>query len=243
MAQKLFKGLFPFFSVFIIFLGFLKTIIYYGHFGVNINDFIALNEIVVLFFDDIILGFLAVMLPLFFLLVIINNDTRENDEKSNWPLVPVKKELKTFIIALNGIIFFCFAAISLVYYVQDYSRRIILGTISITIMYCFCVWFLQLVFQRIFNRNIHRLYYRIVISFYLIVLAVVASSLESAHKTMKGKYVGTQVYTTDSVYTSTINNFYIGKTENYVFLYDKNLKIATALPNLEVKKLGIKKQR
>ena len=54
------------------------------------------------------------------------------------------------------------------------------------------------------------------------------------------QYYGTKIITSDSTYTSDSLHYYIGKTENYVFIYNTPDKSATIIPSSEVRKMILK---
>lgn len=55
----------------------------------------------------------------------------------------------------------------------------------------------------------------------------------------KGKYNGTKIITADTTYISTLNNYFIGKTEKYVFIFNVKEKSTTIIPTESVSKMEI----
>jgi hypothetical protein len=63
--------------------------------------------------------------------------------------------------------------------------------------------------------------------------------LADIQETEKGKYVGTKVITEDSTYISTNNNYYIGQTSNYVFIFNKKQNQSTIIPVSNIKRIEL----
>jgi len=73
-------------------------------------------------------------------------------------------------------------------------------------------------------------------------LLVSSLSFGEAITRNRGNYEGTIVTTKDLTYVSTLTFFYIGKTDNYTLMYDKEAEATTIIPNSEVTKIVISKK-
>ncbi|MGF2413598.1 MAG: hypothetical protein ACQUYJ_14800, partial [Ferruginibacter sp.] len=62
-------------------------------------------------------------------------------------------------------------------------------------------------------------------------------------RTQSGRYNGTEIYVGDKKepIVSCDSSYFIGKTENYVFTYNKNQDKATIIPSSSVTKIILKK--
>lgn len=98
MDTKPIKALIPFLPFLIILIGLLKTITFYSYFGININDFISLSEVTVLFADSITLIFFFLIAPFIIILMVIPDqrgypfdhdaiENRANPARKNIPQV------------------------------------------------------------------------------------------------------------------------------------------------------------
>ena len=68
---------------------------------------------------------------------------------------------------------------------------------------------------------------------------VVAFSAADCVATEQGEYAGTKIYTKDSTYISDSSHFYIGKTQNYYFIHNKDSS-TLVIPEREVTKFDLK---
>jgi len=89
--------------------------------------------------------------------------------------------------------------------------------------------------KRPLNKNLFNLAY-----FSILFFAVINNfAYFDAQKAEKGIYTGTKIYTKDSTYVSDSTHFYIGKTTNYYFIYNKDKKSTLVLPEREVSKFEL----
>ena len=51
--------------------------------------------------------------------------------------------------------------------------------------------------------------------------------------------ISTKIYTNDSTYISESSNYFIGKTEKYYFIYNKDKKSSLVIPEREVSKFEL----
>jgi hypothetical protein len=79
---------------------------------------------------------------------------------------------------------------------------------------------------------------------FLLILTGITFMLTSAsysiYKADHGRYKGTIVSTTDSVYISSDSSYYIGKTQNFIFIHDVKDKSTMSIPADRVNYLRIK---
>jgi hypothetical protein len=62
-------------------------------------------------------------------------------------------------------------------------------------------------------------------------------SIFDARNVMNGKYIGTKIFTNDSTYTSTATNYFIGKTDKYVFIRNEPDNSCLIIQSESIKKI------
>ena len=70
-------------------------------------------------------------------------------------------------------------------------------------------------------------------------LFFVIKILADIQNTENGKFEGTKVITEDSTYISTHDQYYIGQTSSYIFLFDKTQNKPTIIPASKIKRIDL----
>lgn len=234
MLEKI-KNSIPIITIGLIVIGVLKQVIFYENFNVPINYFISLSEIGIIFsYDLVIIGgiFLCVIFSgiLEFDVQLENEKQLEdNAEKGE------KKARNVFAIVfltLAVIAFFGMMVASMLK--APYSIKIIGST---------CIVFFTLCYKY-FDITSRSVKFIKILSVPFLLISMTASILiYTAFQIISienGKYIGTQIIINDATkYISSDSTFYIGKTADYIFFYNKNDKHTTVIPTSEVKKLEL----
>lgn len=220
----------PFLSLIILLSSIIKNYTYYFNFGININEYIDLSEFPLLFINDFsfylffLLSFL-IYFPLIYLRIYIRN--RFGAQYFTFTLTKKISKFAIPIIILT-IIYICF---------KDTSLDIKLSSIENYIV----IFFVTLLFYLDKDLKFSKNYYFIVASF-LMILFSMFSAFSEISKIEQGKIHFQVSFIFDNKELKTNNTqIYLGKTKNYIYIYDKKLKETSIYNFEELKNFKIKK--
>ena len=226
------KFIFPYLSAFIILLGLIKIGVYYWCFNIGIQDYIGVSELILAIANKAV-GTLTVVSSFAFFSWNINKMTPLKEKR-----IEMIEQNKPF----NKI--FAFEIIML-------SLLLILGIFSFAYGMKIMVFILgptmtiPLYQILIYDKRLAS-YKPLVFVFLLVIVTVLIiclDSIQDANYSENGKYLGTKIYTKDSTYISDSTHFYIGKTTDFYFIYNKDRKSATIIPEREVLKFELKESK
>jgi len=223
MNWKSLKEYIPFLSVLsagIILFSLIEQCIYYGHFNIQIQGYTGISELFLAFADKlmlIVVGTAALAIVAWFY----------------WRK---KSKIGATDLIILGIVCLVNLAMLLNHAADaDYIRYLVpLVLISYIILTFMVYWG----FSRVFGKEIN---IRILSTFYIIVaffLLLVNTTYLEEDTTEGGRYLGTKIFTKDSTYVSDSTHFYIGKTQNYYFIYNKDSS-TLVIPEREVTKFDL----
>jgi len=86
-------------------------------------------------------------------------------------------------------------------------------------------------------------YNYIAVFLFLTLIALIGLSVFEVEQTENGKYKGTIIKTTDNTYLSIETSFFVGKTEKYLFIFNKKDTTTFILPAESVKSILIKENK
>ena len=243
-------SLFPIFTILIIIIGLIRLNLYYSGFGINILHFIKISEVVVIVAMDLLTVLLSIIGTTLIAIIpsFTKNDFTEhktNHEanerrskktksifklsflKSNrldkWRAKNKDKIDKTLIYSVR-ILFWAFLMYCL-YTIFNYeTHEELLQGISLLILSSpFTLTALSPSFMEAIFTSASRIFgllFFAMASFYFL------NRIERDYiETNSGKYKGTSVICADTTqkHVSTLEYFYIGKTEDYIFFYNKKI--------------------
>lgn len=232
----------------IIFFGTFQKILYYNSFNINIVEFIELQELLVSFMDDIILLFITALILLIFIL--FKKETILYKDKTYINLL----EIKSFWSRLWLYIKACF-----IYWIILLIFMFIMYSILITKLF-FLFTFLILssgVILPYIVIEIERFYKKtfgifmsistlelIRLLFILLLITYFNTSIDIIGIKDYNRYYGSKIITKENeVIYSDSTNYYIGKTNNYIFFYSQSLNCNRIIPTSEIKELKLKSKR
>ncbi len=213
----------PLIIAFLIACGYIKLYFYYNFFGVMINDYIDMSEILSLFLPNLMRYILLLLLGSAVIIFLLFSRKKIEDKVNKNDLKNARKNF--------NILFYTLSILSIVYFFIPYD--IYPETIrknlrpKYELVYYF-LWPLIISFFFII-KNIHK-YYNIKMSKITIVIIfclvyILFGSITSAFReisfTKREKYKVSFEYL-DKKVTSSKNTLYIGQTKNFLFM--KNLK-------------------
>ena len=218
-------------SVLIIILALTKQLVYYNKFNIPISYFFGFSEIWLLITDDMfyLLGIAVVFLWGF--------DTIRKNEQSKLKIGNKKPDTlgKVFNIVLKVIILgYTVYGIIALFIAPDYSSKV---NGAITALLCTTLFIILLKNNdgsRFNSTGFAMLSGVIIFMFVTLKINFKIKSVEN------GKYKGTIIKTADSTYISTDSSFFIGKTEHYVFIYNKKDSSTEVIPAETIIKMKLK---
>lgn len=226
--EKLIK-LLPLGSVFILFCSSIRLVIYYKVFNISIVEYIGIQEFLTLFIDDLLfyLSIFGIGILLYLFDNIFNNS--EDFVLKNITPEKYKNERKVSLILL-------IITLSLVIILSNYSE-----TKSKSIEIIGVGIFIMLSLLRVFLSSTQfTIPYPLLITTSIVIYTAMYGSSD-AYKILenKDKLNYTLVFKEKTYFTDK-NLKYIGKTENYLFLYNLKSNRTTILKNDELIKINIK---
>lgn len=225
----------PFLTVMVIALGLFRQLAYYGNYNLPIKYFLNITEIGLLVSSDIlfsVLVFLFLSLYISFLENIKNNkilntttDIKVNRTLDNNILLLVLKICCGVTMMILCVSFFI---------VKEYQSKLEIIGYLIFIAY----WYFVITFFKYFKNHLIKTKNLVIHSgVSLLFLLVVFFTSYELNFVEKGKYTGTIIKTVDSSYISTDSSYFIGKTSEYVFIYNKLKKSTTIIPSSKIENI------
>lgn len=234
---------------FLIFLGMTRLITFYNSFGVSITSYLDISEVLTSFFDILLL------VVIFFAYTSVQNflaSGKDDADKANKKRQAILEEESFLKVCLH--------------YLSYFSSLIIYGLIVISgcVVACFCfnwittftvfIWTGVFVFLLIFlivqvemeRKHIQfqsslnkRRFIFFVLYFLVFTYCVILYSSYQAGQIRKDKstYGVTITLDNDQIIVSDSSNYFIGKTQNYVFIYHEKEKKTDILPMTRVKQI------
>lgn len=226
--EKLTK-LLPFGSIFILFCSSIKLVIYYKTFNVPIVDYIGIQEFITSFIDDLLFYLCIFGIGVFLTLFNITQNANQNFSLKNDTPEEYKNEHK---ISLILSIFILFLTLGFANYTDSKSK-------SIEII---CVGsFIFLSLFRVFLSSTKLTIPYTLLIIIGVLLYTIMYGYTDAYKIIENKdKLNYTIVFKDKTYVTDNNLKYIGKTENFMFLYNLKSKRTTILKKDDLVKINIK---
>lgn len=222
MNWKSIKEYLPYFSGLIILLGLLRQMVYYIHFNIPIQNYIGVSELLLAWIDESFLFFTNLIILIFYM--------RFLSVGSNFNL----NRLGKIIFPLFAIFLF-YQFINLLISRQYYSSITFLIIIFVS-LYPLAGWIINIVLKK---TPIKLAYFQLIYFSICVILIFILVTRNTLKYVDDGKYIGTKIYTNDSTYVSDSTHFFIGKTENFYFIHNKDKKSTLVIPEREVSKFEL----
>ncbi|MBP6023655.1 hypothetical protein [Ferruginibacter sp.] len=217
-------------SVLIIILALTKQLVYYNNFNIPISYFLGFSEIWLLITDDMfyLLGIILVFLWGF--------ETIRKNEQSKLKIGNKKpsiiEKVSNVILKLMFLGYAVYGIIVL-FMAPDYTIKV---NGAIAALLCTTIF---LTILKIDNPEFSLTGFAALSI--VIIFTVVTLKINFKIKSVEnGKYKGTIIKTADSTYISTDSSFSIGKTEHYVFIYNKKDSSTEIIPTETIIKMKLK---
>jgi hypothetical protein len=233
-SWKTFKEYIPYLSGLIILLGLIRQMIYYYHYNIEIQNYIGASELLLAWADESILFFYFI-LPLLFMLNLYAK--YQNDFQKFLKL----RTLRTiYIYTLSVLLVFIVLSIldsyivfkrpTLFFFKMASLLLLLVGVFNVIVAECASVLFKSnniIIFKFVFASC----------SFLAFIFLLTNQSIKNVDN---GNFIGTTIVTKDSTYISDRTHYYIGKTEKYYFIFNKDKKTTLIIPEREVLKFELK---
>ena len=229
----------PLITVGIIVLGILNQIIYYNNFNLPIKYFIGISELGLIIADNLIIYCTGAFL-LFLILLAHDPSTFYPNLKNEKKVATIdtmnkfEKKFKRGLIIIFLIFIGVFAAN---YFFRDSPEK--------DIQDYFIILYILILFFIFYNTRILgkliglKTFFSIIVLIFLIFI-LSFETVDEIKKVESGKYTGTIITTNEGSDTSTSTRYFIGKTEKYVFIYNKKDVSVSIIPTESIKKLLLK---
>lgn len=227
------KEYIPIVAPIIIALGIIKQMFYYHAFNIPILNFLEVGEVLILFMFDALLLLLFIVPPMIMFLVadfqVTKQTTFFGERQTMLDL------LFKFFLLLGGLLF-VYSAIMMIIYWNDYFEKTLFGLVLVLSILLMYVYRLSL---HAVNETGKKILLTTVV-FVFIVYQVLVNTNTEARRAYNGRYIGTVIKTKDTTYISDSTMFYVGKTKEYYFIYNKKKNNAIIIPDGEIEKVTYK---
>jgi hypothetical protein len=218
-------------SILIIILALTKQLIYYNRFDIPISYFFGFSEIWLMLSDDMYyLGF--------FVLVFLwgYESIKKNELSQSQRKAEKKGKVEKIIDIIMSVLWLTFilAAIYRIFSKTDYSTKL---NMIVTLIILITVFY---IFHRNDKNNTKASDSAAILSLVLIFSFLIIKANVRIKSVENGKYKGTYIVTSDTTYRSTDTSYFIGKTEKFVFVYNKFDKTTSIIPVESIKLMVIK---
>jgi len=220
----------------------IKLAIYYGQFNIQIFDFVELNEIITLFMDDIIyyLTMSSVVLIIYLILSTFTNfkiSTNPNEEKFQRN-IDGDTILNKFMNFTGIMAIFILIFLSTLVYFSTFSLYLKTTLIEFNI-FTFLTLGLVVSAHKGWIKDIKSAF---ILYFGITTIGLLASEAFLESEEIKSSHTKQSfiIQTTDNVYNDEKFS-YIGKSNNYLFLYDKTEHSSLILPISKLELFNLKR--
>lgn len=240
---------------YIIFLGMIRLMFYYSHFGVSIVSYLDISEVITSFFDVLMLivsTFVIITFNRF-----IAHDKKKGGEMSKlkssllkeedqWKIVKLYfKYLKTRLLLLLifvSLFLICHLFLNLV----TFWEVIFLASFMVVVL-LYVIITIEIERKHLINgsspgqrRYIGLIFYSLILIISVMLFSKYQINEVEFHHSTKGTTI---ILKSGEEIVSKKQKLFIGKTNNYVFFFDKKTKTTDIFPMSEIKMLKIKKRK
>lgn len=234
---------------FIIFLGMTRLIFFYKSFGITITNYLEFSEIITSFFDIlVILAFFLSFALLQNYLLYSKAKTNESigirkkiiEEKNFWRILSLYfsylKSLILLYLATFGI-----SIISHYFYVPitDYEIKLASSLFLFLIIIIIVSVEIERKHKILQSNQKTRMFYTYVLYCFIVIFTIIGYSTYQINSIRNSKttFGVTIVLENDQIIKSDSSYYYIGKTQNFVFIHNQTNNFTDVIPVNRIKKL------
>jgi hypothetical protein len=231
---KSFLKLIPYLSAVIIIFSLIKQALYFGQYDVEIQNYIGIQELLLPISSLSLFDLITFIFPLLAFNINLNQIVPLEELKDG---TPHRWKKYLHILISMGIVFIIIVV--LLHY--NANPQIINSLFGFIFIFSYPIMYVEfpILYFRMYKKAFQ--IWKLKVFYYLIcvVFFINQSVLKETYDTNKGKYNGTQIFTKDSIYISDKSNHFIGKTEKYFFIHNKDNSMLI-LPERDVIKFNLK---
>lgn len=234
----------PLIGAFLIFNGFLKLYLFYGHWDIKIIDYLDLSEILLSFLNDINIIVFCLIIFLFHQLVgfiiIVTADKKLQGKipipDSNDPTTHSKNPISDLIGAVEEHfpwISFLASIVATVFFGWKFFNNFTFFWLYIGI-----VSLLQLLLrllEKTLTKEYHSNEIAILLTFLAFTYCLATRDIKNVEHNL-GLNV-TTIYTDNETITTTKNNILLGKSQKFIYLFDNKANCTRILPSDKIKSI------
>lgn len=238
-------------GTFVIFLSTLKLVSFYNSFGISIISYLEFSELLISFFE-------VIVVCIFILLVLMIHDflfSRESKHEKQKlkinALLNEKKVLKILWLYIK-ILRYPLLLSSIVYLLFLFCNKSNLQYLSATLKFIFSFYILTITLlilkfeidRKLLNHKFRRFSKQFILLTLVFLGFTITIVLYSEHQTnlirkAKSNFGVEITFDTDNKFVSDSFSYYIGKTRNFIFIYDEKNKTADVYPMSRIKKIKL----
>jgi hypothetical protein len=247
-----FQSIIPYLGSFIIFLGVLRLTFFYDEFKIDIISYLEFTEIITSFFDILII--LLSLIAMSTMFIIMNKiHLKENNKKLLTQILGSDsfwKRLKLYPLYYSNLLLnylITIVALTLFYYKNTPFYVIIMCSGALLVGFVVEIIITEIKIKHhtlSSSKDSIILSSMMMLSIIVCVYTVELATQEANDIKEKKMYYGTTLYLDDSTkLVSDSTNYYIGKTQNFIFFYHEKAKTTDVYPMDRVKQLSFKENK
>lgn len=233
----------PYITGFFLLLGILKQLFYYSLFDIPIRYFLEVSEVLMLFTEDIL--YVSALILTILIFGATSSLVKPKSENIKQSAEPQSENIKQSDAKAN----FKFAMVMTSFLVAMFILMIIVSSsryerywgylgIAISVLVGATMVIHEIFFKR--SESLYAPKLGIGITLFLLFILYTGRRLfDEAKSIEQGKYYGTIIVTKDSTYVVDSVNLFVGRTNNYSFMWNKITNTSTIIPNSEVSRMTL----
>jgi len=224
------KTILPYIGTTLLVCGYIKLSIFYGHFNIEIYNYLEFTEILTLFMPDIIKNVGIIAIAIFIVYLIMGNKEMERnavlhnaiiESDTFWKRLKLLFKLNRPLAWLS--VFIIIVSIVYIIWLPEKAESYILGSIMVPSMFFFYI--IDFEFRRKYkllnNEKPNVSYSNLAFIIFLFLIYTVTDSYRDIKKVQIANKKVEFLYKEEKI-KSNKENFYLGQTKNYLFM--KNFK-------------------
>jgi hypothetical protein len=252
MEERNFKNLsnhVAYLSSFIIFLGMVYNIYFYRYFGVRIVSYLSFSEIITSFFEILIVILLSIALLIIQFYIALNKEELKKDSVFKTRILNETKSIKIFWLYLKYhyvyfivivILFSCYF-FSDIHLSQNIKEKALLSCVLAIFIIAFSVAELELKRKYISLHTkkpwfIDIVLYCVMLTFFIVYFSHYQAKMIKKNKATFGVII---ILEDNTQLISDSSNYFIGKTDSYIFFHHEKTNRTDIFPVSRIKQLTI----
>lgn len=236
-----------FFPVYMIFIGTLRLIIYYSAFNVSIINYIEFSEFLLSFFNSFTL--LVIMVILLILLIglwgndigLENNSVYQSYFNETFK-IRFKRDLKSASFIVSIFLIF-WVIVSIIFFKTSIYRAIYALYLPLLSFIFFIYREIRVANFKANNTDFPSTYINITIILIIATTTVIHDVLLDIDKVkFQHKYYNSKITLDDSIIVSDSIQTYIGKTNDFIYVFNSSSNSSRVIPVTRVKEIELKKK-